>query len=101
MFDGSVLFSAGLQLIFQSEYVSAVSRGGNFVRILLELFNSFGKQKYLIFFSCSFNVFRDSIATTQMVIKRENDYDASTDEESENPARASLPSGKTEGIVFV
>lgn len=30
-----------------------------------------------------------------MAIKRENDYDASTDEESENPARASLPSGKT------
>ncbi|NWH39725.1 XRCC4 protein, partial [Chloropsis hardwickii] len=35
---------------------------------------------------------RDSTATTQMVIKRENNYDASTDEESENPARASLPS---------
>uniref|UniRef100_A0A8C3MHZ6 Uncharacterized protein n=1 Tax=Geospiza parvula TaxID=87175 RepID=A0A8C3MHZ6_GEOPR len=35
---------------------------------------------------------RDSIATTQVVVKRENNYDASTDEESENPARASLPS---------
>uniref|UniRef100_A0A674HEM6 DNA repair protein XRCC4 n=1 Tax=Taeniopygia guttata TaxID=59729 RepID=A0A674HEM6_TAEGU len=35
---------------------------------------------------------RDSIATTQMVVKKENNYDASTDEESENPARASLPS---------
>uniref|UniRef100_A0A803WED8 DNA repair protein XRCC4 n=1 Tax=Ficedula albicollis TaxID=59894 RepID=A0A803WED8_FICAL len=35
---------------------------------------------------------RDSIATTQMVIKRENNYDASTDEESENPTGASLPS---------
>lgn len=45
--------------------------------------------------------FRDSIAATQMVVKKENNYDASTDEESENPARASLPSGKTESIVFV
>uniref|UniRef100_A0A8C3QT57 DNA repair protein XRCC4 n=1 Tax=Cyanoderma ruficeps TaxID=181631 RepID=A0A8C3QT57_9PASS len=35
---------------------------------------------------------RDSIAATEMIIKRENNYDASTDEESENPARASLPS---------
>ncbi|XP_058720080.1 DNA repair protein XRCC4 [Poecile atricapillus] len=35
---------------------------------------------------------RDSVATTQMVIKRESNYDASTDEESKNPARASLPS---------
>lgn len=36
-----------------------------------------------------------------MAVKRENGYDASTDEESENPAQASLPSGKTESIVFV
>ncbi|XP_050185081.1 DNA repair protein XRCC4 isoform X2 [Myiozetetes cayanensis] len=35
---------------------------------------------------------RDSITTTQMVIKKENDYDASTDEESEGLTRASLPS---------
>ncbi|XP_066195409.1 DNA repair protein XRCC4 isoform X2 [Sylvia atricapilla] len=35
---------------------------------------------------------RDSIATAEMAIKREDYYDASTDEESENPARASLPS---------
>ncbi|XP_039242450.1 DNA repair protein XRCC4 isoform X1 [Pipra filicauda] len=35
---------------------------------------------------------RDDITTTQMVIKRENDYDASTDEESESLTRASLPS---------
>ncbi|XP_027736986.1 DNA repair protein XRCC4 isoform X1 [Empidonax traillii] len=35
---------------------------------------------------------RDSITTTQMVIKRENDYDASTDEESESLTQASLPS---------
>lgn len=36
-----------------------------------------------------------------MVVKRENNYEASTDEESENPARASLPAGKTEIIVSV
>ncbi|XP_051662731.1 DNA repair protein XRCC4 isoform X1 [Manacus candei] len=35
---------------------------------------------------------RDDITTTQMVIKRENDYDASTDEESESLTQASLPS---------
>ncbi|KAM6187641.1 DNA repair protein XRCC4 isoform 2-T2 [Sarcoramphus papa] len=35
---------------------------------------------------------RDSIATTQMATGRENDYDGSIDEESENLARASLPS---------
>ncbi|XP_072716790.1 DNA repair protein XRCC4 isoform X1 [Ciconia boyciana] len=35
---------------------------------------------------------RDSIATTQMATGRENDYDGSTDEESENLTRASLPS---------
>ncbi|KAM6289818.1 DNA repair protein XRCC4 [Aegotheles albertisi] len=35
---------------------------------------------------------RDSIATTQVAAGRENDYDGSTDEESENSARASLPS---------
>ncbi|NXR58937.1 XRCC4 protein, partial [Rhadina sibilatrix] len=35
---------------------------------------------------------RDSVAITEMAVKRENDYDASTDEESENPAWASLPS---------
>nr|XP_021407519.1 DNA repair protein XRCC4 isoform X1 [Lonchura striata domestica] len=39
---------------------------------------------------------RDSIATTQMVVKKENNYDASTDEESENQARASLPSAALE-----
>ncbi|XP_059689882.1 DNA repair protein XRCC4 [Gavia stellata] len=36
---------------------------------------------------------RDSIATTQMATGRENDYDGSTDEESENLRQASLPSG--------
>ncbi|XP_053911344.1 DNA repair protein XRCC4 isoform X5 [Cuculus canorus] len=35
---------------------------------------------------------RDSIATTQMATGRENDYDGSTDEESENLTGASLPS---------
>ncbi|XP_054042488.1 DNA repair protein XRCC4 isoform X1 [Rissa tridactyla] len=35
---------------------------------------------------------RDSIASTQMATGRENDYDGSTDEESENLTRASLPS---------
>ncbi|XP_027490411.1 DNA repair protein XRCC4 [Corapipo altera] len=35
---------------------------------------------------------RDGITTTQMVIKRENDYDTSTDEESESLTQASLPS---------
>ncbi|RMC01225.1 hypothetical protein DUI87_22174 [Hirundo rustica rustica] len=35
---------------------------------------------------------RDSVAPTEMAIKRENNYDASTDEESENLAQASLPS---------
>lgn len=30
----------------------------------------------------------------------ENDYDGSTDEEIENLTRASLPSGKTQCIVF-
>ncbi|XP_061874220.1 DNA repair protein XRCC4 isoform X2 [Colius striatus] len=35
---------------------------------------------------------RDSIATTQMATGRENYYDGSTDEESENLTRASLPS---------
>ncbi|KAM6363339.1 DNA repair protein XRCC4 isoform 1-T2 [Pluvialis apricaria] len=35
---------------------------------------------------------RSSIATTQMATGRENDYDGSTDEESENLTRASLPS---------
>ncbi|XP_032851384.1 DNA repair protein XRCC4 [Tyto alba] len=35
---------------------------------------------------------RDNIATTQIATVRENDYDGSTDEESENLTRASLPS---------
>ncbi|XP_076218711.1 DNA repair protein XRCC4 [Aptenodytes patagonicus] len=35
---------------------------------------------------------RDSITTTQMATGRENDYDGSTDDESENLTRASLPS---------
>ncbi|NXA26278.1 XRCC4 protein, partial [Ibidorhyncha struthersii] len=35
---------------------------------------------------------RSSVATTQMATGRENDYDGSTDEESENLTRASLPS---------
>ncbi|XP_074788110.1 DNA repair protein XRCC4 isoform X2 [Athene noctua] len=35
---------------------------------------------------------RDSIATTQTATVRENDYDGSTDEESENLTQASLPS---------
>ncbi|KAM6227150.1 DNA repair protein XRCC4 isoform 1-T4 [Spheniscus humboldti] len=35
---------------------------------------------------------RDSITTTQMATGRENDYDGSTDEESENLTQASLPS---------
>lgn len=35
-----------------------------------------------------------------MATGRENDCDGSTDEESENLTRASLPSGKTECIVF-
>ncbi|KAM6230049.1 DNA repair protein XRCC4 [Porphyrio hochstetteri] len=35
---------------------------------------------------------RDSSATTQVATGRENDYDGSTDEESENLTRASLPS---------
>lgn len=43
---------------------------------------------------------RDSVATTQMATGRENDYDGSTDEESENLAQVSLPSGRTECIVF-
>ncbi|XP_063996166.1 DNA repair protein XRCC4 isoform X2 [Pogoniulus pusillus] len=37
---------------------------------------------------------RDNKGTTQMATGRENDYDGSTDEESENLTRASLPSGK-------
>ncbi|NXN14976.1 XRCC4 protein, partial [Indicator maculatus] len=36
---------------------------------------------------------RDNKATTQMATGRENDYDGSTDEESENLTQASLPSG--------
>lgn len=43
---------------------------------------------------------RDSVATTQMATDRENDYDASTDEERENLTQASLPPGETECIVF-
>ncbi|NXD26783.1 XRCC4 protein, partial [Spelaeornis formosus] len=39
---------------------------------------------------------RDSRATAQMALKRENNYDASTDEESANPAQASLPSAPLE-----
>ncbi|KFQ09275.1 DNA repair protein XRCC4, partial [Leptosomus discolor] len=39
---------------------------------------------------------RNSVATTQMATGRENDYDGSTDEESENLTRASLPSGAPE-----
>ncbi|XP_053911351.1 DNA repair protein XRCC4 isoform X7 [Cuculus canorus] len=39
---------------------------------------------------------RDSIATTQMATGRENDYDGSTDEESENLTGASLPSAASE-----
>ncbi|KFP74777.1 DNA repair protein XRCC4, partial [Apaloderma vittatum] len=35
---------------------------------------------------------RDSIATTQLATGREDDYDGSTDEESENLTRVSLPS---------
>ncbi|NXT58266.1 XRCC4 protein, partial [Pluvianellus socialis] len=35
---------------------------------------------------------RNSIATTQMATQREDDYDGSTDEESENLIQASLPS---------
>ncbi|XP_064902536.1 DNA repair protein XRCC4 isoform X3 [Columba livia] len=37
---------------------------------------------------------RDSIAATEMATGTENDYDGSTDEETENLTRASLPSGK-------
>ncbi|XP_021237073.1 DNA repair protein XRCC4 isoform X2 [Numida meleagris] len=36
---------------------------------------------------------RDSIATTQMATEKENDYDGSTEEESENLIQSSLPSG--------
>lgn len=43
---------------------------------------------------------RNSVATTQMATGREDDYDGSTDEEGENLTWASLPSGKTECIVF-
>lgn len=43
---------------------------------------------------------RDTIATTQMVTGGENEYDGSTDEESENLTRPSLPSGRTECTVF-
>ncbi|KAM9262479.1 DNA repair protein XRCC4 [Morus bassanus] len=39
---------------------------------------------------------RDSIPTSQMATGRENDYDGSTEEESENVTQASLPSDKTE-----
>lgn len=35
---------------------------------------------------------RDSIATTQMATEKENDYDGSTEEESENLIQSSLPS---------
>ncbi|KAM7024230.1 DNA repair protein XRCC4 isoform 3-T3 [Acridotheres tristis] len=56
----------------------------NLQKLLSEARESTGDAK------CS----RDSIATTQVVIKREDNYDASTDEESENPAGASLPSGE-------
>ncbi|XP_061223960.1 DNA repair protein XRCC4-like, partial [Neopsephotus bourkii] len=37
---------------------------------------------------------RDTIATTQMVTGGENEYDGSTDEESENLTQPSLPPGK-------
>ncbi|PKU35761.1 hypothetical protein llap_13936 [Limosa lapponica baueri] len=43
---------------------------------------------------------RDSAASSQMDTGRENDYDGTTDEESENLTWASLPSGKTEYIIF-
>lgn len=60
---------------------------------------------FLFFFYFIFDLFffsfpRDSIATTEMATGTENDYDGSTDEETENLTRASLPSGKTQCIVF-
>lgn len=51
------------------------------------------------FFSVS-SLPRDSIATTQMATEKENDYDGSTEEESENLIQSSLPSGKAECTVF-
>lgn len=47
-----------------------------------------------------FLFFRESVATTQMATGQENDYDGSTEEESENLAWSSLPSGKAECFVF-
>ncbi|NXH12360.1 XRCC4 protein, partial [Bucco capensis] len=44
---------------------------------------------------------RDGIATTQMATGRENDYDGSTDEESENAAQASLPSAPERRISIL
>ncbi|KAM6033780.1 DNA repair protein XRCC4 isoform 2-T2 [Chlamydotis macqueenii] len=44
---------------------------------------------------------RDSIATTQMTTGRENDYDGSTDEESENLTQASLPSAQKQRDSFL
>ncbi|XP_010126604.1 PREDICTED: DNA repair protein XRCC4, partial [Chlamydotis macqueenii] len=44
---------------------------------------------------------RDSIATTQMTTGRENDYDGSTDEESENLTQASLPSAQEQRDSFL
>ncbi|KFQ79572.1 DNA repair protein XRCC4, partial [Phaethon lepturus] len=44
---------------------------------------------------------RDSVATIQVATGRENEYDGSTDEESENLARTSLPSApeRTDSIL--
>ncbi|NXE07781.1 XRCC4 protein, partial [Lophotis ruficrista] len=44
---------------------------------------------------------RDSIATTQVTTGRENDYDGSTDEESENLTQASLPSAQEQRDSFL
>lgn len=60
----------------------------------------FKNSRWKIQFCCCFSFFRESVATTQMATGQENDYDGSTEEESENLTWSSLPSGKADCIVF-
>ncbi|NXQ51801.1 XRCC4 protein, partial [Anthoscopus minutus] len=81
-----VIAKAELELDLYSRFVLVLNEKKAKIRNLQKLLSE--AKESAVDAKCA----RDSIATTHMVIKRENNYDASTDEESENPARASLPS---------
>ncbi|XP_008939677.1 PREDICTED: DNA repair protein XRCC4, partial [Merops nubicus] len=75
-----------LEADLYSRFILVLNEKKAKIRVLQKLLNEAKESK------ADTKYTRDSIATTQMSTGGEDDYDASTDEESENLTRASLPS---------